>query len=129
MNITQIRLVTLPVADQDRAKEFYEKKLGFAVVGDMTMGPMRWLEVAPEGSAPTFVLLPGLPGLEPGGLQGVQLETTDIVADCTALREVGVNVDGPHDRPWGRDATFSDPDGNGFVLITPATAPSSSRRA
>lgn len=121
MNITKVRLITLPVTDQDRSKDFYEKILGFAVPRDVAMGPMRWLEVAPTGSSPCFVLLPGLPGLEPGGVQGVQLQTTDIDADCAALREAGVEVDGPNDRPWGRDASFNDPDGNGFVLITPAS--------
>jgi predicted enzyme related to lactoylglutathione lyase len=120
MNITKIKLVSVPTNDQSRSHEFFEK-LGFAVAQDVTMGPMRWLEVAPEGSATTFVLLPGgLPGMAPGGLQGVQLVSEKIDEDCAALREAGVEVDGPNDRPWGRDASFSDPDGNGFVLVTPA---------
>lgn len=62
-----------------------------------------------------IVLGPGRTGFGPGDLQGVQLETNDLDADCARLR---VAVDGPHGRPWGRDATFVDPDGNGFVLVT-----------
>lgn len=120
MSITKIRLITVPVSDQDRAKGFYLDQLGFEVNRDMTMGPMRWLQVAPKGADTGMVLLAGMPGLAPSGIQGVQLETDDIDADCESLRQAGVAVDGPHERPWGREATFTDPDGNGFVLVTPA---------
>jgi predicted enzyme related to lactoylglutathione lyase len=115
MNISQVRLLTAPVADQDRAKSFYVDVLGFEVIGDNTMGPVRWLQVAPKGAA-TSLVLAALPEYRPGGLQGVILDTTDIDADCARLREAGVEVDGPNDQPWGRQATFADPDGNGFVL-------------
>jgi predicted enzyme related to lactoylglutathione lyase len=47
------------------------------------------------------------------------LETDDLDAECARLRAAGVPVDGPHERPWGRDATFVDPDGNVFVLVAP----------
>ena len=117
MNITGVKLITVPVSEQDAAKEFYVNKLGLAVVQDMTMGPMRWLEVAPKGATPSLALLPGLPGMSPGGLRGVQLFTSDLDAAVSELRSAGVTVDGPNARPWGRDATFSDPDGNGFVLM------------
>ncbi|MEU0154131.1 VOC family protein [Micromonospora fulviviridis] len=118
MTITQIRLITVSVSDQDRAKAFYADVLGLTVVQDLTMGPMRWLQVGPEKAATGIVLVPGRTGFGPGDLQGVQLETNDLDADCARLRAAGVAVDGPYDRPWGRDATFVDPDGNGYVLVT-----------
>jgi predicted enzyme related to lactoylglutathione lyase len=118
MTITKLKTVTVPTADQNQSYEFFTK-LGFAVAQDLTMGPMRWLEVKPEESSTTFVLMQGGMGnMKPGGLQGVQLLSTKIDEDCATLREAGVTVDGPHDRPWGRDASFSDPDGNGFVLMS-----------
>lgn len=40
--------------------------------------------------------------------------TVDLDAGCARLRE-GVEADGPHTRPWGREATLKDPDGNGIV--------------
>ncbi|MFG2106421.1 VOC family protein [Micromonospora chersina] len=49
---------------------------------------------------------------------GHRLFTDDLDGDCESLRAAGVKVDGPNTRPWGRDATFSDPDGNGFVLMS-----------
>jgi catechol 2,3-dioxygenase-like lactoylglutathione lyase family enzyme len=120
MNIKGIKLITVPVTDQDRAKEFYVNTLGFEVVQDMVMGPMRWLEVAAKGASTNVALLPGLPGLSPGGIRGVQLVTEDLEGDCESLRAAGVTVDGPNQRPWGRDATFADPDGNGYVLMASA---------
>lgn len=118
MTIRGIKLVSVPVSDQDRAKDFFAKNLGFEVRQDMSMGPMRWLEVGPAGSATTLALLSGLPGMEPGGVMGIQLLTDDLDGDCDSLRSAGVSVDGPNARPWGRDATFKDPDGNGFVLMS-----------
>jgi len=115
MNITQVQMLTIPVADQDRAKDFYAGTLGFEVVADHQAGPMRWLQVAPEGAA-TGLVLSALPHFQPGSLQGVILATGDIDGDCERLRRAGVAVDGPHREAWGTQATFADPDGNGFVL-------------
>ncbi|TDC85885.1 VOC family protein [Actinomadura sp. 7K507] len=116
MNITHVRLLTLPVSDQDAAKDFYAGKLGFEVVTDGDAGPIRWLQLAPKGAATNVVLADHLPGLAPGSVQGLMLETTGLDADCAELRRAGVDVDGPQDLPWGRQATFTDPDGNGIVL-------------
>ena len=50
MGITAVQLFSLPVADQDRARDFYVDVLGFELVADTEMGPgMRWVQVAPRG--------------------------------------------------------------------------------
>ncbi len=117
MNITHVQLVTVPVSDHDRAKDFYVGTLGFEVVADQTMGDMRWLQVAPKGAATSIVLHTSAPGgMTPGDSQGLMLQTADIDADCARLSQAGAAVDGPNDPPWGRQATFTDLDGNGFVL-------------
>ncbi len=116
MTITQLRTITVFVSDQDRAKAFYADLLGFDVRGDQVAGDNRWLEVAPGGGGTAIVLHRPFPGMSPGASQGVILETDDLDADCAALADAGVAVDGPNDLPWGRQATFADPDGNGFVL-------------
>ncbi|TDD64277.1 glyoxalase [Actinomadura darangshiensis] len=116
MNITHVRLLTVPVSDQDAAKDFYAGKLGFEVVMDRATGPMRWLQLAPKGAETSIVLANHLPGLAPGSTGGLMLETADLDADCERLRDAGVDVDGPQDLPWGRQATLTDPDGNGIVL-------------
>ncbi|WP_433474283.1 VOC family protein [Spirillospora sp. CA-142024] len=116
MNITRVRLLTVPVSDQDAAKDFYTGKLGFGVVTDRAAGPIRWLEVAPEGAETNVVLADHLPGVPPGSVHGLILETSDLDGDCEKLRLAGVDVEGPQDLPWGRQATLTDPDGNGIVL-------------
>lgn len=120
MNIAEIRTITVFVSDQDKAKAFYVGTLGFDVRGDMTMGDNRWLEVAPPGENTTMVLHKPFPGNSAGSTHGVILGTADLDADCAALTAAGVDVDGPQDVPWGRQAMFTDPDGNGFVLLVPA---------
>ncbi|TDD30529.1 glyoxalase [Actinomadura sp. KC06] len=116
MNITHVRLLTVPVSDQDAAKAFYADTLGFEVVSDQSNGPIRWLQLAPKGAQTNVVLANHVPGVTPGSVHGLILETSDLDADCEQLRGAGVDVDGPQDLPWGRQATLTDPDGNGIVL-------------
>ncbi|MFB9966769.1 VOC family protein [Sinosporangium siamense] len=120
MNITHAKIVTLPVSDQDRAKDFYVAALGFDVIVDRQMGPVRWLQVAPKGAQTGFTLATAEQGFTPGSATGIVLETSDLDADCAALLEAGAAVQGPTDLPWGRQATLTDPDGNSFVLSEPA---------
>lgn len=125
MAITQIKTMTVFVSDQDRAKTFYTDLLGFDVRSDQVLGDNRWLEVVPPAGGSAIVLHRPFPGTSAGRGQGVILETDDLDAACTALTEAGVAVDGPEDLPWGRQASFADPDGNGFVLS--ARLPAASR--
>jgi predicted enzyme related to lactoylglutathione lyase len=108
--------MTVFVSDQDRAKTFYAERLGFDVRVDRVAGDNRWLEVAPPKGEVSMVLHQPFPGRTAGTTQGVILASDDLDADCAALAQAGVAVDGPNEMPWGRQATFSDPDGNSFVL-------------
>ncbi|MET8952940.1 VOC family protein [Streptomyces sp. NPDC004533] len=119
MTITHASFVTLPVSDQDRALRFYTELLGFEVTADRAMPQGRWLQVAPEGAQTVFTLSgPDMGGFRPGEARGIMLVTTDVDADCARLAAAGVSVQGPDDLPWGRMATFQDPDGNGLMLLT-----------
>ncbi|MEU5124600.1 VOC family protein [Streptomyces mobaraensis] len=120
MNITHAKLVTLPVTDQERAKDFYVGTLGFEVLVDREAGPVRWLQVGPAGAQTSFTLATAEQGFVPGSVRGIMLETSDLDADCARLAAAGAVVEGPVDLPWGRQATLSDPDGNGFVLTAAA---------
>ncbi len=115
MTVETVKTVTVFVADQDRAREFYVDVLGFEVKTDQTFGGNRWLEVGPA-SGTSFVLHRPFPGSSAGGGQGTLLASSDLDADVARLRGAGVIVEGPNDMPWGRQATFSDPDGNGYVI-------------
>jgi catechol 2,3-dioxygenase-like lactoylglutathione lyase family enzyme len=117
MHITHATVVTLPVADQDRAKDFYVGMLGFQVLMDQQAGPVRWLQVGPQGAQTSFTLATAEQvGLMPGSVKGIMLETADLDGDCAELARAGAAVEGPEDLPWGRQATTTDPDGNGLVL-------------
>ncbi|WP_326666077.1 VOC family protein [Streptomyces canus] len=121
MTITHASFVTLPVSDQDRALRFYTDVLGLTVTADRDLLQGRWLQVAPEGAQTVFTLSgPGMGGFEPGSARGIMLVTTDVDADCARLTEAGTPVQGPDELPWGRMASFTDPDGNGLMLLTEA---------
>jgi catechol 2,3-dioxygenase-like lactoylglutathione lyase family enzyme len=76
--LTRIGTITVQVTDQDKALDYYVKKLGFEKRADQPMGPgMRWLEVAPPG-AETRILLykasPQMPGTDSYGMLNLELE-------------------------------------------------------
>lgn len=115
MTINTVKTVTVFVSDQDRARDFYVDILGLDVKADQTSGDYRWLQVgAPEGT--TLVLHKPFPGTSAGSGQGTILASDDLAADVARLQAAGVVVDGPNERPWATEATFSDPDGNGYIL-------------
>jgi catechol 2,3-dioxygenase-like lactoylglutathione lyase family enzyme len=120
MSIDKIQLVSVPVSDQDKAKDFYVETLGLELVRDNPMGPdQRWVQVAPAGAATGITLVTWFPSMPPGSSKGLVLETGDVDGEVDRLRASGVAVDGPQDAPWGRFATLDDPDGNGIVLAGP----------
>jgi catechol 2,3-dioxygenase-like lactoylglutathione lyase family enzyme len=123
MTITHVHLLSVPVTDQDRARDFYVDTLGLELVDESPMGPdQRWVQVAPKGSATGLTLVTWFPTMPAGSLKGLVLQTPDIDGETERLRRAGVEVTGPEDAPWGRFSTFDDPDGNGIVLSGPPSA-------
>jgi catechol 2,3-dioxygenase-like lactoylglutathione lyase family enzyme len=118
MAITHIQLLSVPVSDQDRARDFYVDTLGFDLVSDTEMGPgQRWVQVRPKGSQSSITLVTWFETMPPGSLKGLVLETDDLQGDVEALGARGVTIEGGvQDAPWGKFVTFDDPDGNGIVL-------------
>jgi catechol 2,3-dioxygenase-like lactoylglutathione lyase family enzyme len=117
MPITRVQLLSVPVSDQDRARDFYVGTLGFTLVSDTQMGPdMRWVLVAPPGGGTMITLVTWFPTMPAGSLKGTVLETDTLDADAAAIAATGVAVSPIEDAPWGRFVTFEDPDGNGIVL-------------
>jgi catechol 2,3-dioxygenase-like lactoylglutathione lyase family enzyme len=120
MNITHVQLLSVPVTDQDRARDFYVGTLGLQLVADTAMGPdQRWVQVGPAGAATSITLVTWFDQMPAGSLSGLVLQTRDIDGDCERLRAAGVELEGPKDAPWGRHAILRDPDGNGLVLAGP----------
>jgi catechol 2,3-dioxygenase-like lactoylglutathione lyase family enzyme len=120
MSIVSFEIVSVPVSDQEGAKNFYRDVLGFELLRDEPMGPgVRWIQLAPPGCSTTIALVTWFDTMQPGGLQGVMLNVTDIDADHATLSARGLQLTDIGEEPWGRYAMFSDPDGNGWILRQP----------
>lgn len=116
MPISHVQVVSVPVSDQGRAKDFYVDTLGLTLLADQQLAPdMRWVMVAPPSGA-RLTLVTWFPTMPPGSLKGLVLETDDLEGDLAALGEKGLTVSDVQSAPWGRFVTFDDPDGNGIVL-------------
>lgn len=117
MAVRNVAVVSVPVADQDRAKAFYVDRLGFELQADQSMPPLRWIRVAPKGSATALTLVTWFDSMPAGSLRGLVLTSDDVQADYERLKAKGVEFEGPpKQQPWGTETTFRDPDGNTFVL-------------
>ena len=127
----KIEVVTIPVSDVDRARDFYAEKVGFAVDIDHRISDdLRLVQLTPPGSACSIHLGKGTVDMEPGSIDGVFLVVRDVRVARDQLVERGVEVgelqvfdDGSY-RPAregeGLDYVgcvfFSDPDGNGWYV-------------
>jgi catechol 2,3-dioxygenase-like lactoylglutathione lyase family enzyme len=134
----KLEVLVLPVSDVDRAKAFYEG-LGFRLDADFAVSDdYRVVQVTPPGSEASIIFGTGVTNSAPGAVQGLHLVVFDIEeahADLAArgvdISEVfhdaggvfhhagtGSRVSGPHPEraDYASFASFSDPDGNGWVL-------------
>ncbi|MFD7440834.1 VOC family protein [Streptomyces sp. NPDC059909] len=130
-----LEVITVPVTDVDRAREFYVDRCGFRA--DVDVSPFegaRFVQLTPPGSRCSIVLeaglpdSPGQPRMAPGSLQGLQLCVTDIDEARDELSARGVEVgpvqhvgpsgweDGKGKETWNSFLFFKDPDGNGWVV-------------
>ena len=126
----KLELVLLPVADVDRAKDFYEK-VGFNLDVDHQAGEeFRVVQFTPPGSACSISFGVGISDATPGSVKGTHLVVTDIEVAQADLVGRGVEVSDirhmgpagwepgadPEHRDYGSFADFADPDGNTWVL-------------
>jgi catechol 2,3-dioxygenase-like lactoylglutathione lyase family enzyme len=91
----KISTVVIPVSDQDEAVDFYVNKLGFEKRVDIPFGNgYRWVEVGLGNEVTTIALAPPPDGSVAGkGETGISLQTDDIDAYHSTLRQAGVDVD------------------------------------
>jgi catechol 2,3-dioxygenase-like lactoylglutathione lyase family enzyme len=118
MAIVSFEIVSVPVADQERSKIFYQNILGFNLLREESMGPSggKWIQLAPPGCTTTIALVTWFDTMKPGGLQGVMLNSSDIDGDHRLLSSRGLQLSNIEQQPWGRYTMFKDPDGNGWIL-------------
>ena len=130
----KLEVVVIPVTDVDRALGFYQS-LGWRLDLDLDLGPeFRGVQFTPPGSECSIHFGRGLTSLAPGSMQGTYLVVSDINRARAELISKGVEVsevyhnsydtgvpvrvDGyPADgASYGALASFTDPDGNGWLL-------------
>ncbi|MBM0124683.1 VOC family protein [Pimelobacter simplex] len=112
----KLELVTVPVTDVDRAKEFYVR-VGFNADHDHTVSEdVRFVQLTPPGSACSIAIGKGLTTMAPGSLENLQMVVADADAVRADLAGRGIDVTPVDDQPWGRFVYFADPDGNRWSL-------------
>jgi len=139
----KLEIVVIPVSDVDRAKEFYQN-LGWRLDADFASGDdFRVIQVTPLGSGCSVIFGKNVTAAAPGSAQGLYLIVSDIAAARDELLGRGVEVSelfhdaggvyvgtdqpylfgrlrvsgpDPEHRSYRSFASFSDPDGNGWLL-------------
>ncbi|WP_370949554.1 VOC family protein [Amycolatopsis sp. cg5] len=127
----KLEAVVLPVTDVDRAKHFY-KALGWREDADFPLGNgNRVVQLTPPGSPTSIHLGVGITTAEPGSTQNLYLVVSDIEKATAELTEHGVTVSDiyhrdatgapapgpdPQRTSYNSFASFSDPDGNSWLL-------------
>jgi catechol 2,3-dioxygenase-like lactoylglutathione lyase family enzyme len=134
----KLEVVVVPVADVGKAKDFYQA-LGWRLDADFAPGAdFRVVQLTPPGSACSIIFGTGITSAAPGSAQGLHLVVTDIDAARAELAAAGAGVSevfhdaggvfhhagtaervagpAPDHRSYGSFASFSDPDGNGWLL-------------
>ncbi|MCI0570407.1 MAG: VOC family protein [Myxococcaceae bacterium] len=130
--IQKLSHTSIYVLDQDKALDFYTRKLDLEVRADAKMGDIRWLTVGPKNQPELeMVLMPidaspmmdaqraaRMRELVQQGSFGVGVfETDDIHAAYKELKRKGVEfISSPAERPYGIEAIVKDPSGNWFSL-------------
>jgi catechol 2,3-dioxygenase-like lactoylglutathione lyase family enzyme len=134
----KLEVMVVPVADMDRAKNFYNA-LGWREDADFAAGAdFRVVQLTPPGSGCSVIFGTGVTSAAPGSAQGLHLVVTDIEAARAELADGGAEVSevfhdaggvfhhagtggrvagpAPDHQSYGSFASFSDPDGNGWLL-------------
>jgi catechol 2,3-dioxygenase-like lactoylglutathione lyase family enzyme len=134
----KLEVVVLPVADVDRAKQFYAS-LGWREDADFSTGPeFRVVQFTPPGSPASIIFGTGISTATPGSVEGLHLVVSDVEQARSELVERGAKVSevfhdegevfhhagtagrvsgpDPQRRSYNSFAAFEDPDGNGWIL-------------
>jgi catechol 2,3-dioxygenase-like lactoylglutathione lyase family enzyme len=138
----KFEIVVIPVADVDRAKEFYAK-IGWRLDADFDNGKdFRVVQFTPPGSGCSVIFGRNVTAAAPGSAQGLYLIVADLEAARKTLAARGVSISGafhndgvyagkdepylfgsvrvsgpdPERRSYRSFASFKDPDGNGWLL-------------
>lgn len=126
----RLEVVILPVSDVDRAKAFYQQA-GFVLdVDHQPNDEFRVVQFTPPGSECSITFGVGLGEVPASPLKGIHLCVADMEEAVAELNRRGIHtdpirhmgpegwVDGPdpEHRKYATYSSFTDPDGNGWIL-------------
>ncbi|GAA5044187.1 glyoxalase superfamily protein [Nocardia callitridis] len=112
----KIELISIPVTDVDRAKDFYTS-IGFVADHDHRVHEsLRFVQLTPPGSGCSICLGEGITDAAPGSVQGVQIVVSSADEAYRELVAAGVEATPVEELPWGRFTYFADPDGNKWAI-------------
>lgn len=126
----KLEVVTIPVSDVDRAKQFYGG-LGWRLDADIARGDtFRVVQFTPPGSPCSIHFGKGLTNAPPGSAKRIYLVVSDIETARAGLKAGGADVSeayhlghggqiggaDPERHSYATYASFNDPDGNGWLL-------------
>ena len=136
----RLEVVVLPVADAERARNFYQR-LGWRLDADLGGGDYHLVQMTPPGSTASIIFGNGVTSAQPGSTGALLLAVDDIDAARAELRSNGAEVSevfhdaagglgggfyatadkqapgpDPERRSYATYASFEDPDGNRWLL-------------
>ena len=120
--VNKVATVIIPIADQDKALDFYVGKLGFQKSVDVPFGgSYRWIEVGLPNQDTTIAIAPPREGepMQPRET-GISLQTDDIDGYHSRLKDAGVDVDAEVQRmgdPVPPMFWLRDPEGNTLMVV------------
>ena len=117
--IKQIKFVSVPVADQDRALDFYTEKLGFTIITDQPFDDkQRWIELrVPKAETRVVLFTTDEDKGRIGTFMNMSYTCDDLQKTYEELKKRGVEFENPPKKEhWGNFAIFKDSEGNRFVL-------------
>ena len=118
--IKQIKFVSIPVADQNRALDFYTEKLGFTIITDQPFDEkQRWIELrVPKAETRVVLFTAEGEAKRIGTMMNMSYACDDIEETYRDLKARGVEFEGPPEKqPWGSYAMFKDSEGNLHGLV------------
>ena len=133
----KLELIVIPCENIDTVKEFYTDKAGFRLDVDHRAGEdFRVVQLTPPGSACSITLMRN--GQKAGSVQGLHLVVTDIEAARAELSDRGMDIGeifhfeegaqkpgpDPERGNYNSFLTFSDPEGNGWLIQEVSKSPS-----
>lgn len=107
-----IEIISIPVTDQLRAKQFYQN-IGFEVrVEAPYEGDKKWIQMGFPESEISITLVIWFDNMPAGCINGFVIKTDDLAKTIEEITAQGITVGKVDNTPWGKFAAVIDPDGN-----------------